>query len=207
MFAGNNVRAGAVRSVLGGRAGVHAADAAAGVPSRLARPRAGRRADRGGADGHVRLLPLLHGGQLPQQPLAARQPAGRAAVADADHVPDHLHPGRVVAPQRERGAPASQARSAAGHFLAGGQFGHVGHQQPREEPRRVPADAPRLLWRVGVDHYHARVHAAGRLLPLPLHRVPARDLEDRIQAPAQRPTNDHIKMINPYIMYNNMQLE
>lgn len=149
---------------------------------RAAEPGAGQHTAGGRADGHVHLQ-HVHDHQRPLH-RPEQHGAGavhRVRVAGADVLPDGVHTGRVPALVRHARPDTQEARPRDRHVPVGQQPGHVGHQHAGEVAGRLAPDAAQLLRAVGVDHHHARVHAAGHILPVPLHRVPVRDMEALVQ--------------------------
>lgn len=149
---------------------------------RAAEPGAGQHTAGGRADGHVHLQ-HVHDHQRPLH-RGEQHGAGadhRVRVAGADVLPDGVHTGRVPALVRHARPDTQEARPRDRHVPVGQQPGHVGHQHAGEVPGRLASHTAALLRPVGLDHHHARVHAAGHILPVPLHRVPVRDMEKVVQ--------------------------
>lgn len=149
---------------------------------RTAQPGAGQYPAGGRADRHVHLQ-HVHDHQRPLH-RAAQHCAGavhRVRVPGADVLPDRVHTGRVSAVMRHARPGAQETGPRNRHVPVGQQPGHVGHQHAGEVPGRLAPHTTALLRPLGLDHHHARVHAAGYLLPIPFDRVPVRDMEALVQ--------------------------
>lgn len=138
-----------------------------------AEPRARQHTAGGRADGHVHIQHVHDN----QRPLHRGEQHGasadhRVCVAGADVLSDGVHTGRVPAVMRHARPDTQEARPGDRHVPVGQQPGHVGHQHAGEVQGRLPPNTATLLRPVGLDHHHARVHAAGHILPIPLDRVP-----------------------------------
>lgn len=139
---------------------------------RTAESRAGQHIAGGRANGHVHIQ-HVHDNQRPLHRGEQHDPGAdhRVRVAGADFLPDGVHTGRVQAVVRHARPDTQEARPGDRHVPVGQQPGHVGHQHAGEVQGRLASHTAPLLRPVGVDHNHARVHATGNILQVPLDCV------------------------------------
>ncbi|CAB0032125.1 unnamed protein product [Trichogramma brassicae] len=161
---GQHLRADPVRHVDPGHPRRHVSHAQVAL-RRQPQPRARQHTARGRADRHVHLLDL-HDNRQPLHPgeaHGARADHG-AGERRPDHLPDHLHSGRLEALRGDGRPHEAQTRPRDSHVPAGDQSRHVGHQHTGEVQGRVASRAAALLRPVGLDHHHSRIYALGYLL-------------------------------------------
>lgn len=181
---GERLRADAVRDVHSGDADRHVPDAQAALRRRQ-KSRARQHPPGGRADRHVYLFHVHHH-RRSLHPAEAHGPrAGhRSGQRRPDHLPNHLHSGRVQAFGGHCRADTAKAGQGDCDVSAGDESGHVGDQHSGEVPSGIASRTIALLRPVGVDDHHPRLDAAGYLLQIPQHRVPVRDMEAGLQGQA-----------------------
>jgi len=178
---GERLRADALRNVGPGDADRHVPDAQSALRRR---PKSGARQHPPGGrtDRHVHLL-YVYNHRRPLHPAEAHGPrAGyRSSQRRPDHLPDHLHSGRVEAHRCHRRADTQKTGQGDRDFSVGDESGYVGDQHAGEVTGGIAPGAVAFLRPLGVDDYHSRLDAAGDLLQVPQHRVSVRGVEASLQ--------------------------
>lgn len=164
---GERLRANVVRDVHSGDVDRHVPDAQTAL-RRWQKSRARQHPPGGRADRHVYLFHVHHH-RRPLHPAKAHRPCAghRSGQRRPDHLPNHLHPGRVQALGGDRRADPTKARQGDRDVSAGDESSHVGDQHSGEVPSGIAPCTVALLRPVGVDDHHPRLDAAGHFLQIP----------------------------------------